>query len=161
MLKGISFLTFLFVSLFTLAQDNETRFDNFYLEAGGAGLFYSINFERAIPDKESRKLGTIYSLGFNVLPGGGGILGSYNRYYGRSKKSQYMYGVGATVIYAEETAYLITLPLTYKYTFPNNRVYLGFSIYETFSIKESAFIPWAGLRVGYNFNMRCKYCRAL
>ena len=153
---------------YLIAQNNENRFDNFYIEAGGAGIFYSINFERAVPD--SRQVGSLYTVGISPLlsfqhgdfGSDIGFSGSAQRYYNANKKSQYSFGLGASCIFiAEETLLFITAPITYKYTFSNNRVYLGFSIYGMFEVLQAQMLAFPGIKAGYNFQMKCKYCRSL
>lgn len=170
MIKSLFCICFVLLHFFGFAQNNENRFDNFYFEAGGAGLFYSLNFERAIPDHDSRQIGAIYSAGLMVLPfkdfaSGFGLLGTASRYYNVNKKRQFIGGLGASVFlgndfFEYDFEALLYIPLTYKYTFPNNRMYVGGTLYGIFVVTEEQFLPWAGLRVGYNFNMKCKYCKA-
>ena len=163
MVKSIVCIFFLLLNLSGFAQNNENRFDNFYVEGGGAGLVYSLNFERAVPD--SRQAGKIYSAGLTFLPFKGltadfGLLGSVCGYYNKSPKSQFIYGLGSTLFFGEEFKVVLNLSLSYKYTFPNNRMYAGATLYGLCFLPDAEFLPWPGLRVGYNFNMKCKYCKA-
>ncbi len=154
-----SFFLLFFIGIYTYstAQDNEDRYDNYYIEVGGSGLYYSINFERSIPS--TSKKGYTYSIGCSPFYA---LSGSAKRYYDFNKSHQVNYGIGLTCqLGSFDAGMFLFMPIGYKYTFPNNRVYLGMTLYGLIGFNEmNGITPWAGLRVGYNYNMKCKYCQS-
>ncbi len=156
------------IGALVFAQSNENRFDNFYIEVGGSGLYYSLNFERAIP--VSKLSGYSYSAGITPLVYKSdfsiGFSASAKYYNNLNKSHQINYCVSLTYFTPSKSDFLptsmaILLPVGYKYTLRNNRMYLGFTLNGIMDLETFDYGIWPGLSMGYNFNMRCKYCRAL
>jgi len=170
---SILFILF-FVSSSILAQDDNYASDNYvapqglnnwYVEFGGAGLFYSINYEKYLflnNNENITWLGRV-GLGFNPIEG---------------KLLNKIYLEQGTLMFPFATSFLFgsnkeKLELGFGYTLlsksnaPNEIIptgILGFRVMErngvcfrisyTPHIREGVYVNWFGLSLGKNFNFK-------
>jgi hypothetical protein len=173
MLRLISTLILVSFSLTLLtSQTNPSRNNNFNIEALGSGLYYSINYERLVGLNEDWKLG----FGIGLTPIYDKTFWNYkesNWHYNIPLRAHLLYDINAhsfltgfdLTLYQEAQSAFSSddesfhrvwfYKLGYRYSFLNNRLFVGVNAYLGFDYVESIDFwdtqPWGGVQFGYKF----------
>ena len=131
--------------------DTNTPRNAVFIEAGGSGLWYSLNYERIIFSSQSLRIGVAY-LGEVAFPA------LYNVMLG-SETHKLEIGIGATFLFgtkpADRNRLYATGNLSYRWAFSTetglNFLRLSFTPFLGDLAAGSAvtsFVPWGGISVG-------------
>lgn len=141
-----------------------------YLELLGHGVIHSMNYERLIytDRKWSPSIGAGFSFFYNTNNGSRPLLNINTQLnYNFDKKNRIHFGFGFTAVYEikrfnrslslseyiqEQTDWVAVGYLGYKYSIPNRNWFWGVTLSPIFSFGENSFfLPYGGLRIGYQF----------
>lgn len=153
------FIYFLVVSTNLNTQQNNNTFDRnnaVYLEIGGSGIWYSLNYEHRIPVQINQRLAL--GGGFSVIPvDNSNFIGIVSVNYLIGRKNIFELGISPTYIFTN-SEFLMSARLGYR--FESGKGFLfraGFSpVYGQFSLAGSedgtkGILPWAYISFGYTF----------
>jgi hypothetical protein len=164
--RSLCFKTVITISLSLLQHSgfSQSTFKNgIFLELGGSGALYSINYERQLPHGLVARLGFTYlpnqKIGFPITIG--------KVFWKRSHHLEIDAGVlvgNSPTTYNNKTVRATTILgtgfLGYRYQKPSGRMFYraGFTFLYSGLYREivswddrNRFIPWAGVSIGYRF----------
>lgn len=153
------FIFLLVVSTSLIAQQSNNVFDRknaTYVEIGGSGVWYSLNYEHRIPVQINQRI--TLGGGLSVIPvGNSNLIGIVSSNYLIGRKNIFEVGISPAYIFTN-SEFLLSARVGYQYESDKGFLFrVGFSpIFGKFNLAGSengskGVLPWGYLSFGYAF----------
>lgn len=157
--KSAFAFAFLLLTLTGFAQQHSESFDRknaVYVELGGSGVWYSVNYEYRTPIQVNKRFAL--GGGISVIPvENSNLIGIVSANYLSGQKNIFELGISPAYIFTN-FEFLISARIGYRYESSKGLLFrVGFSpVYGEFSLAGhgdggKAVLPWGYLSVGYTF----------